>query len=55
MNADLADIGELGRFVVSEVKRGSFVIGHNLDESGTLLHARADAIAQAQLPPHHNL
>jgi NAD(P)-dependent dehydrogenase (short-subunit alcohol dehydrogenase family) len=55
MNADLADIRELGRFVVSEIKRGSFVIGHNLDESGALLHARADAIAQAQLPPHHNL
>ncbi len=50
MNADLADLGELGRFVVSEVKRGSFVIGHNLDESGTLLHARADAIAQALAP-----
>ena len=55
MKADLADLGELGRFVVGEVKRGNFVIGRNLDEAGTLLHARADAIAQAQLPPHHNL
>jgi NAD(P)-dependent dehydrogenase (short-subunit alcohol dehydrogenase family) len=55
MNADLADLNELGRFVIAEVKRGSFVIGRNLDEAGTLLHARADAIAQAQLPPHHNL
>jgi NAD(P)-dependent dehydrogenase (short-subunit alcohol dehydrogenase family) len=55
MNAELADIGALGRFVVAEIKRGSFVIGHNLDESGRLLHARADAIAHAQLPPHHNL
>ena len=55
MNADLADIAELGRFVIAEIKRGSFVIGRNLHESGTLLHARADAIAQAQLPPHHNL
>ena len=45
-NADVADLGELGRFVVAEVKDGSFVIGHNLDEAGALLHARADAIAQ---------
>jgi NAD(P)-dependent dehydrogenase (short-subunit alcohol dehydrogenase family) len=55
MNADLADLGELGRFVVAEVKRGSFVIGHNLEDAGTLLRARADAIAAGQLPPHHNL
>jgi hypothetical protein len=31
------------------------VIGRNLDDAGALLHARADAIAQARLPPHHNL
>jgi NAD(P)-dependent dehydrogenase (short-subunit alcohol dehydrogenase family) len=55
MSADVADIGELGRFVVAEVKRGSFVIGRNLEDSGALLHARADAIARGDLPPHHNL
>jgi len=55
MNADLADVGELGRFVVAQVKEGRFVIGHNLDEAGQLLHARADAIAAGELPPHHNL
>ena len=55
INADLADIGELGRFAIAEVKRGRFIIGRNLDEAGSLLHSRADAIAQAQLPPHHNL
>jgi NAD(P)-dependent dehydrogenase (short-subunit alcohol dehydrogenase family) len=54
-NADLADLGELGRFVIAEVKAGKYVIGHDLDDAGTLLHARADAIAKAQLPPHHNL
>jgi NAD(P)-dependent dehydrogenase (short-subunit alcohol dehydrogenase family) len=54
-NADLADLGELGRFVLAEVKAGKYVIGHDLDDAGTLLHARADAIAKAQLPPHHNL
>ena len=54
-NADLADLGELGRFVIAEVKAGKYVIGHDLDEAGTLLHARADAIAKGELPPHHNL
>jgi NAD(P)-dependent dehydrogenase (short-subunit alcohol dehydrogenase family) len=55
MNADLADLDDLGRFVVAEIKRGSFIIGHNLDDAGKLLHARAEAIAQGSLPPHHNL
>ena len=55
MNADLADIGELGRFVLAEIKNGSYVIGRNLDEAGALLHARADAIGKGSLPPHHNL
>ena len=54
-NADVMDLRELGRFVLGEIKRGQFVIGHDLDESGALLHARADAIAIGQLPPHHNL
>jgi NAD(P)-dependent dehydrogenase (short-subunit alcohol dehydrogenase family) len=55
MNTDLADLDELGRFVLAEIKRGSFVIGHNLDDAGRLLHARADAIAKGELPPHHNI
>jgi len=54
-NVDLMDLNELGRFAVQGVKDGRFIIGYNLEESGKLLHARADAIAQAQLPPHHNL
>jgi NAD(P)-dependent dehydrogenase (short-subunit alcohol dehydrogenase family) len=55
MNAELADLHDLGRFVVSGVKDGRFVIGHSLDDAGRLLHARADAIGQGVLPPHHNL
>ncbi|MGH8978141.1 MAG: SDR family NAD(P)-dependent oxidoreductase, partial [Acidimicrobiia bacterium] len=51
----VADLVELGRFVVAEIKNGSFVIGHDLDRAGELLHARADAIAEGRLPPHHNL
>ena len=31
------------------------MIGHDLDDAGALLHARADAIAKGALPPHHNL
>jgi NAD(P)-dependent dehydrogenase (short-subunit alcohol dehydrogenase family) len=54
-NAEVADLLELGRFVVAEIERGSFVIGHHLDEAATLLHSRADAIGDARLPPHHNL
>ena len=48
---DVVDLDELGRFAVQGVKDGRFVIGHNLDAAGTLLHARADAIAEGRLPP----
>lgn len=48
---DVVDLLELGRFVVAGVKAGHFVIGHDLDRAGRLLHARADAIAQGHLPP----
>jgi NAD(P)-dependent dehydrogenase (short-subunit alcohol dehydrogenase family) len=54
-SADVMDLLELGRFVVREVTAGHYVIGHNLGEAATLLHARADAIARGELPPHHNL
>lgn len=53
--AEVADLLELGRFVLAEIKHGSYVIGRNLDEAGELLHARADAIAKGLLPPHHGL
>jgi NAD(P)-dependent dehydrogenase (short-subunit alcohol dehydrogenase family) len=48
---DTVDLTELGRFAVKGVKEGRFVIGHNLDQAGRLLHARADAIAGGRLPP----
>lgn len=48
---DVMDLTELGRFLLAGVKRGDFVIGHDLDRAGKLLHARADAIAEAKLPP----
>ena len=43
---DTVDLDELGRFAVQGVKDGKFVIMHDLDRAGALLHARADAIAQ---------
>jgi NAD(P)-dependent dehydrogenase (short-subunit alcohol dehydrogenase family) len=48
---DTVDLDELGRFAVRGVKDGRFVIGHNLEAAGALLHARADAIARGALPP----
>jgi NAD(P)-dependent dehydrogenase (short-subunit alcohol dehydrogenase family) len=45
------DLTELGRFAVQGVMEGRFVIGHNLEAAGRLLHARADAIARGDLPP----
>ncbi len=48
---DTVDLDELGRFAVQGVKDGRFVISHDLDAAGALLHARADAIAQGLLPP----
>jgi len=48
---DTVDLDELGRFAVQGVKDGRFVIGHDLEAAGALLHARADAIARGELPP----
>jgi NAD(P)-dependent dehydrogenase (short-subunit alcohol dehydrogenase family) len=50
-NVDVVDLLELGRFVLAGVKAGKFIISHDLDRAGKLLHARADAIAQGELPP----
>ena len=48
---DVVDLLELGRFLVAGVKAEKFIIGHDLDRAGKLLHARADAIAEGDLPP----
>ena len=52
---EVADLDELGRFVVEAVKERRYIIGHGLDETAELLHRRADAIARAELPPHHEM
>ncbi len=51
----VADVGELGRFAVAGVKRGDYIIAHDLDRTADLLRRRADAIEQGALPPHHEL
>ena len=51
----VADLDELGRFVVEGVREGRYIIGHNLDETAELLHSRADAIGRGDLPPVHEL
>src|SRR5437868_5370161 len=48
---NIVDVVELGRFVLQQIKEGKFVIGHDLERAGDLLHARADAIAKGELPP----
>ena len=45
------DVLELGRFAISEIKAGKYVVSHDLDRAGELLHSRADAIARGDLPP----
>ena len=50
--AHVVDLVELGRFAVAGVKSGDFIISYDLDRAGRLLHARADASAHGQLPPH---
>ena len=49
------DLDELGRFVIGGVKEDRFIIGYHLDAIADLLHRRADAIARAELPPHHQM
>lgn len=51
----VGDLHELGRFAVAGAKRGDYVIARDLDGTADLLHRRADAIARAELPPHHGL
>lgn len=51
----VADLDELGEFVVDGVEARHFIIGRNLDDTIDLLHRRADAIGRREVPPHHGL
>lgn len=48
--ASVMDLGELGRFVVDQVKAESYIIGYDLDRVAEMLHRRADQIGAAALP-----
>jgi NAD(P)-dependent dehydrogenase (short-subunit alcohol dehydrogenase family) len=50
-DVNVVDLLELGRFLLAGIKDGKFVISHDLDRAGRLLHARADAIEKGELPP----
>lgn len=52
---EVADLDELGRFVIDGVRERRYIIAHNLDATAELLQSRAEAIAQAALPPCHDM
>ena len=51
----VADLDELGEFVVDGVRRRDFIIARDLAATAELLHDRADAIGRGEVPPHHRL
>jgi hypothetical protein len=51
----VADLDELGDFVVESVTQGRYIIARDIDDTVDLLHRRADAIARFEVPPHHDL
>ena len=52
---EVADLDELGEFVLDGVAERRYVIARDLDDTASLLHRRADAIGRAEMPPHHQL
>lgn len=54
-DAPVADVAALGEFAVDGALARRFVVAHGLDDTGALLHRRADAIARGELPPAHRL
>ena len=51
----VADLDDLGEFVVDGVEARRFIIARNLDDTIGLLHRRADAIGRFEGPPHHGM
>lgn len=51
----IADLDELGEFVVDAVARRQYIIARDLDATIDLLHRRAEAIARFDIPPHHEM
>ena len=51
----VADLDEMGRWVVECASQRQYVIARDLDTTIDLLHRRADAIDRRDLPPHHQM
>ncbi len=51
----VADLDELGEFVVDCVEERRYIIARDLDDTVELLHRRADAIGRFEVPPHHDM
>jgi NAD(P)-dependent dehydrogenase (short-subunit alcohol dehydrogenase family) len=49
--ADIVDLNWLGAQVLEGLDAGHYILGHDATRFAPLLHARADAIGQAELPP----
>ena len=54
-NVTVADLDELGRFVVAGAADRRYIIARDLDDTVDLLHRRADAISRFEVPPHHDM
>ncbi len=52
---EVADLDELGEFVLDGVAERRYIIARDLDDTVALLRARAEAIGRAQMPPGHDL
>ena len=52
---EVADLDELGEFVLDGVQERRYVIARDLDSTAELLHARAEAIGRAEMPRGHDL
>lgn len=50
-----ADLDAQGDFVVSETSARRYIITLNLGDTVELLHRRADAIGELDVPPHHGM
>ena len=51
----VADLDDLGRFVVAGAADRRYVIARDLADPVDLLHRRAEAIGRFEVPPHHDM
>ena len=51
----VAELDEMGEFVVQAVRERRYIIGRDLEDTVELLHRRAEAISAFLCPPHHDM